>query len=281
MFAPSWSDYATHDDSAYPELWDGCVGAWCPGIGPTGYSVVDLSGSRKHGTLTNTTPAAAWKVNQGWALDFDKNSSPSNHVQIGDAPYNISVVATSPYTWTAWFFIRSWTGISSYENMGLISVGTADYQAMSMIMYRKRFGCSGSTNGSSWTVGSNSGAYYPLFDADLNLGVWYHGAITRDVSGTYRGYVNGAYGRSQTITGSLILNNQTMKIGAHYALNETYDTDGFIDDVRFYSRCLTQEEIALLACQRAIAYQPRRPRRFYSFADVSNRRRRFFLGAAA
>ncbi|MGV2337667.1 MAG UNVERIFIED_CONTAM: hypothetical protein LVR18_27485 [Planctomycetaceae bacterium] len=36
MTKPSLSDYGTHDESAYPELWDGVVGAWAPCLGPTG-----------------------------------------------------------------------------------------------------------------------------------------------------------------------------------------------------------------------------------------------------
>lgn len=281
MITPSYEHYGTHDSSAYPELWEECVGAWCPWIGPTGYSVVDFSGSGKHGTITYTTPAAFWKINQGWALDYNKNTAPPNHVLIGNAPYNVSVVATSPFTLSCWFFIRSWTGGASAEYMPHIAIGTANYQSVSMLVYIKRFGIIGSTDGATQNVGYSGGAYYPLFNSDLNLGEWYHGAITRDVLGVYSGYVNGMYGRSQTNTSNLVLNDQTMKIGAHYALNETYDADGFIDDARFYRRCLSPDEIALLSRQRAISYTPRRARRFYSFADVSNRRRRFFLGAAA
>ncbi len=36
MSRPSWQDFGTHDESAYPELWDGVVGAWCPSLGQTG-----------------------------------------------------------------------------------------------------------------------------------------------------------------------------------------------------------------------------------------------------
>ena len=46
MTRPSWQDYATYDESAYPNLWDGVVGAWCPFLGPTGNRQHDLSWSR-------------------------------------------------------------------------------------------------------------------------------------------------------------------------------------------------------------------------------------------
>ncbi|GIV45045.1 MAG: hypothetical protein KatS3mg035_2168 [Bacteroidia bacterium] len=32
---PSWADYAIGHRSRYPELWEGCIGAWCPALGVT------------------------------------------------------------------------------------------------------------------------------------------------------------------------------------------------------------------------------------------------------
>ena len=46
MTRPSWQDYGTYDESAYPQLWDGVIGAWCPFLGPTGSRQHDLSWSR-------------------------------------------------------------------------------------------------------------------------------------------------------------------------------------------------------------------------------------------
>jgi hypothetical protein len=43
MTKPSWQNFATHDESAYPELWDGVIGAWAPFLGPTGSRQHDLS----------------------------------------------------------------------------------------------------------------------------------------------------------------------------------------------------------------------------------------------
>ncbi len=55
-------------ESAYPELWDGLVGAWVPGLGKTGAVLRDFSGNKNHGALAN----ADWVRNEGLlALDFD------------------------------------------------------------------------------------------------------------------------------------------------------------------------------------------------------------------
>ena len=72
MTKPSWQDFGTHDESAYPELWDGVVGAWCPSLGPTGSRLHDMSRRSNWGTLTNMDAATDWVVSGGqYALDFD------------------------------------------------------------------------------------------------------------------------------------------------------------------------------------------------------------------
>jgi hypothetical protein len=50
----------------------GLVGAWCPSLGPSGYTLLDRSGRGNHGTLTNMDAATDWVGTPGgWALDFD------------------------------------------------------------------------------------------------------------------------------------------------------------------------------------------------------------------
>lgn len=71
-FFPSWAEYGTHQESEYPELWDGCVGAWAPCLGPTRLKLYDLSGNSRHGTLKNMAQASDWPKSFGQhCLDFD------------------------------------------------------------------------------------------------------------------------------------------------------------------------------------------------------------------
>ncbi len=53
----------TQDMSAFPEMWDGVIGAWAPFLGPTG-QLMDWSGNANHGEINGPT----W---QGDALNFD------------------------------------------------------------------------------------------------------------------------------------------------------------------------------------------------------------------
>ena len=71
MTKPSWQDFATHDESAFPELWDGVVGAWAPCLGPTGSRLHDMSRRANWGTLTNMDNATDWVLSGGqYALDI-------------------------------------------------------------------------------------------------------------------------------------------------------------------------------------------------------------------
>jgi len=50
----------------FPELWDGCVGAWNPGLGPSGLTLRDWSPYKNHGTLTNMDAGTDWVMR--WIL---------------------------------------------------------------------------------------------------------------------------------------------------------------------------------------------------------------------
>lgn len=72
MTRPSWQDYGTHDESAYPELWNGVICALCPSLGPTGSRLHDHSRYNNWGTLTNMDVASDWTLSGGqYALDLD------------------------------------------------------------------------------------------------------------------------------------------------------------------------------------------------------------------
>jgi hypothetical protein len=76
---PSWEHFGTHDQSAYPELWEGVRLYLAPCLGPTGTRLADLSGPSNWGTLTNMDAATDWVVDGGrYALDFDGSNDVVN-----------------------------------------------------------------------------------------------------------------------------------------------------------------------------------------------------------
>jgi len=88
--------------AAYPELWDGCVGAWAPLLGNTGTSTLpDLSGCCNHGAMTSVVTSDWGSHRQCYALDFptagtrsiDFGSSESLRV---DTQFTITMWANRP-----------------------------------------------------------------------------------------------------------------------------------------------------------------------------------------
>jgi hypothetical protein len=62
----------------------GLIGAWCPTLGPSGYTLLDRSRRGQHGTLTNMDAGSDWVgTSGGWALDFDGTN---DYVTFGNPP---------------------------------------------------------------------------------------------------------------------------------------------------------------------------------------------------
>lgn len=94
---------------------NGLIGAWCPSLtGPTGTSLLDLSGFGNFGTLTGMDAAADWvDGGQGLALDFD---GVDDYVisPITSRTWNANVAVTA----SAWVFLRSHSGCLFSLNSG-------------------------------------------------------------------------------------------------------------------------------------------------------------------
>jgi hypothetical protein len=235
----------------YPELWRGCVGAWNPGLGPTGLTLRDWSGFGNHGTLTSMEAASDWVVSGGrYALDFDGSN---DFVNCG----TISRVqpGASPTTVTAWVYRRSGAlgGVVGYRNAG------QGWQT-------------------GWTAAGNAWVYTGLsaYESSLQipLNTWtpvayiiLSSAITIHVAN-----------RSQSFTGvSKDDGTGFVSIGAWAGIGSP---NALIDDVRIYNRPPIASEIKKISMRRGIAYElaPRRRASVQVIASF-NRRRRLLIGA--
>ena len=98
---------------AYPSLWRGCVGAWCPSLGQTGGTLYDQSGCGNHGTLTNMDPGTDWVASNGKvALDFDGTD---DYVSVANSRMFGKTSATFSF----------WTNQNAATNQTIISSNTA------------------------------------------------------------------------------------------------------------------------------------------------------------
>ena len=165
-----------------PTVLHGLVGAWCPSLGPSGYTLLDRSGRGRHGALTNMDAGSDWVGSPGgWALDFDG----VNDYVVLDSQSNLM---SNPLTLSGWL---STTTTNNRQAVVFSSVVAG--------------------NGSNWAVTvnfSNAGklnfwqrATGPFLNSTVavNTGEWFHWAVTREPNGlTSHMYINGRLDASGT-----------------------------------------------------------------------------------
>lgn len=257
---PTASRWNTYSRSRYPALWNGCVAAWCPSLGPSGSRLHDYSRRNNWGTLTNMDPATDWVVSGGaYALDFDGSND------------NVTTLSTfapgaGPMTVAYWYDGRN----------------TAQYN----LHVTQRPASFNSSIHSCWGIGQGNYNIGPVNTLRIgvllytpgNYRVWFSdsnfcdkmrhyaftttgSAITVYVDGVEVSGVTTALGNWPDIPA-------TSAIAIGGSQDGTVATNGIIDDVRIYSRALHPEEWRLLARRRAIAYEPAYRPAYYTETDT-------------
>jgi len=247
------------ENYSYPNLWRGCVGAWCPSEDRSRSNrLTDFSGYNNHGVLTNMDPATDWVPSQGKiALDFDgvNDFVSCNAPSIGSITQSATVV---------FCFILNTTGAS--QSGFSIGVGsTARWQAhfpWSDNNIYFDFGGSMGVNrltvtGQSWTVGVLE--HVVLTTGSSGMQCWRNGALV------------GSNGNTPTRTND----TNTFEIGRF----DTIYFPGSMHEFRVYNRQIIPSEIATLALRRGIAFETERPRRYRVASASTNRRRRLICGS--
>jgi len=260
----------------YPELWRGCVGAWNPGLGPTGLTLRDWSAYGNHGTLTSATAAATWQADQG------KYSARI------DASYFDIIAGLDKFAFiqnTLRFTISYWQRIDSLSaRTG--AIGTAAASAEKGFFIINEFGAGNGTNAAYISVqyGTTGQQSVGMRSADstLKLG-WQHIAITCNGSNAEtQFYIDGKQTAKVTVGGTGVLatgnSNRNLNIGRINHSASFLPYAGYLDDVRIYDRALPDPRI--LSIRRGIAYEMA-PRRRSSSAVQFNRRRRLLIGASS
>lgn len=225
----------------YPSLWRGCVGAWAPCLGPSGLTLRDWSAYKNHGTLTNMDPNTDWIISGGrYCLDFDGTND--------GVPTTLSTLS-GDFTLSCWIFRRSG---SQQVFIGKDISGSRNFTVW------VNFAEAGTTTTGTVTFFNNvTGSNADAFGAESNvtpLNTWTHIAITRQGT-TGSTFANGLLIRSKSaITASGFTGSSVINFGRRAFVGFENPFDGQLDDVLFYNRALSPNEIALLASRRGIAY---------------------------
>lgn len=236
MTAPlaSLADYGTHDESARPELWAGCVGAWCPSLGATGTRLHDFSACVGWGELQAMDPATDWPVSGGGiCLDFEGVNS---YVTL---PYK----NTETLTVACWVFARN---INDASGQYYVSKWGANPTLAENDFYLGSFANNWIARSGDGSSGSTS-----LAQSAATANRWTHLAISRDAS-TLRLFVDGVETNSVSAVGFQGGGTATTRLCFITALPYA---NCQLDDIRIYNRALHPEEIRALALRRAIAFE--------------------------
>jgi hypothetical protein len=228
----------------FPELWRGCVGAWNPGLGPSGLTLQDWSPYKNHGTLTNMEAGADWVASQGrYALDFDGEddlvrSSTGTSIPKGGESRTLA----------AWVFLKN---SGSQPNAAIIQLEVSSGQTFILQVA----GSNGSDN-FAFTDGVNginnltwSGGFEPA-------GIWTFRAIT--MSNNQWVLVSRKFGQSLQVraTGTFSLSINTNTTAVRIGGRSGFATmNALISDAAIYNRAMPLSELALLSSRRGIAYE--------------------------
>jgi hypothetical protein len=186
-----------------------------------GTTVADASGRGNTGTVTQTAWTTAGRI--GNALVFNGMTS---WVTVPDAA---ALDLTTGMTLEAWVFptaaLSGWVGVLSKEQSNSVSY----------FLYARSTGppAQGVFTAGNEEVLSGTTA--------LQANTWTHLAATYD-GAVQRLYVNGVQVSTRNQTGSIAVSTQPLRIGGNAIYGEWFT--GRIDEVRIYSRALTQPEIA-------------------------------------
>ena len=234
----------------HPELWRGCVGAWNPGLGNTGLSLRDWSGSQNNGTLTN---GPTWGVSDGrQALDFD---GVNDSVNCGGGIPTSSITAMTQSVWVRNDVAATNKAIVGwYDGNGIFIQSRIDASDGFLVV---------AGGSSSWgqTLHTTEGLW-------LHAALVYDGTLTGD-SNRLKLYVNGvqkSLGFQGAIPSAISLGGN-LKIGDVGSLGRYWN--GLITDIRIYNRALSQQEVRTLATRPGIAYELAQRKTYFIQAATS------------
>jgi hypothetical protein len=244
----------------YPSLWRGCVGAWNPGLGPTGLTLRDWSGLGRHGPLSGFTAASDWVLNRGkYCLNFDGTN---NQIDTG-----ITLAGYTQATIAFWGFRAN--GLSR------LTVGERSGSAGANGLILDCF-----TDGTLYAVAANGSVTYGSMFVTAFTG-WHHYLLQydgRQASNATRlrlwiNNIERSLSYTGTIPSSIGATSRTFKIGEW----ETGFSTCLLDDLWLFNKPASTNA-SLLSSRRGIAYELA-PRRRSSTAVQFNRRRRLLLGS--
>jgi hypothetical protein len=229
-------------ESAHPELWDGLVGAWIPAMGPTGGTVMDLSGRGYNAPFTGT-----WDISEeGWQTRHESDDDAimleqTEFPALGGAGTVVLRVKTPP---TLPSFVAShlggqgpWAGGEAW----LLAVSKAGDNVAKLSYEHTGF----SPTKAGPTISEDT-VYSFAFTRYGSSGDW-----------TVDTFVDGSKVSSNATASDPANSNTDGKLG-HYASNTSSEWGGGIIAAMAYDRALSPNEIKQLYADPLAPFRQRR-----------------------
>jgi hypothetical protein len=238
-------------ESAYPRLWQGLVGMWCPSIGKQGAKLYDLSGYKRNASFVVIDPATDYvSGNYGYALRYD---GASDYLNIGEITHLND--ATKDVS------IAFWIKTTNTSNQGLFSYDDNEvFQPTSDIYCYNPGSLNIGGLGSTGEIGTG----VAINDGKWNLLVFVLNRLTLSV------YKNGIFVFSTAVAHNHgTYSGKSFKIGNK---GNVGDFSGDIGDFFLYMRALTSSEIRNMyfgASPLILANPASRPHRPMPSADIT------------
>lgn len=221
--------------SAYPNLWRGLVGLWCPSVGIQGQRLVDFSPYRQDATMLN---GPTWYPGRrGYALSLDGTN---DYATIPSGRINTALPST----------ICAWINYNTSARMTLFSAGDQGQSVTPWFGVEVNHFEGGANSFGLRYVSGGASTFSNAYSTGLTQGARQHIAMVR--TGTSNAdmsfYLNG---RSLTVTSAFQASAVPANATATPALFARVVSgvpgqltfSGLADDIRFYNRALSAQEI--------------------------------------
>lgn len=252
-FAPR--DYAPR----YPSLWNGCVGAWYPGLGPTGASAKDWSGFKRDAIITNQSLTSIWTPKNGlYALNYNGSNGCAIVTTPANCPLDIQGTGMAA---TCWFYptvsnvyqclwCHSSSSVTRHYCLFLSTNGTSKIFFNMNAGGSSPFDATGTeiTVSPAWVVNQWNFICYNYDRSLQTVSIWL---------GTDETPPRLAYQFGGSATGAILAAAASSSLQFGYENDaSTFALNGWQDDMRIYAnRGLKPQEIMLLGSRRGIAYE--------------------------
>lgn len=259
-YVPSFEHYGTYDESEYPHLWNGRVGAWCPSVNPAGGTRLgDHSQFRNWGTLTN---GPTWQTSVGKTSLFHDGTD--DYVSLGAAQVGKYLNNATAITLSAWVNPTTITSVSS-GNLIFVARNSGVSGAAASLWLRVRgdVGNIGKIEAGGRSISTDSFQSTSSIST-INTATWSHVVCQLDYrTDEIRIFINGRLDVSTSVTFSSSVFVQSDSANVDTIGGDVTTTSrafsGLLDDISISSFAVNGDEVReLYMLGRGGAYMPRR-----------------------